>query len=343
MNIKKVLSSFLVLFLITALSTGALATETLIGGPAAGTTEGGSDLSSLLQEGNSGFEGTVTITEPVQEQVQTTEMTPITEQTPTMVDPVVDPTTSTTTTPTETTTTTTTTTTDTSSGPVYDPFATQTPIPTANVAAEYKITKHPYSENIEVGTSTSFVVKAQNAASVSWTVQDSNGNTVDPSQWAAHGISVASSDPANAKIVISKASIDLNNWRFYATFTGLNGVYMRTEEARLNVHYPQNTATPRPVQTPVPTAKPTTAPTPAPTPVPTPVPTVAPTQTPAPIPTPAPTIVPTMTPAPVSETTGRSSLATIGLIIGGGAVLAVAAVVGILAATGSFSRRGRRK
>ena len=85
--------------------------------------------------------------------------------------------------------------------------------------------------------------------------------------------------------------------------------------------------------------------TPVPTPVPTPSPTVVPTPSPtvAPIPTPAPTIVPTMTPAPVSEATGRSSLATISLIIGGGAVLAVAAVVGILAATGSFSRRGRRK
>ena len=325
MNIKRVLSSFLVLLLIAALSTGALATDNLFGGPADGTS-GSDSLSSLLQEGNSGFEGTVTITEPLPDPTQPPEMTPLPEQTPTPVDPVVDPVTPT-------------------AQPVItpDPLTPQTPIPTANVAGEYKITKHPFSENIEVGTSTSFVVKAQNAASVSWTVQDSNGNTVDPSQWAAYGISVASSDPANAKIVISKATIDLNNWRFYATFTGLNGVYMRTEEARLNVHYPQNTATPRPVQTPVPTVRPTTAPTPVPTPVPTPAPTVAPTQTPAPIPTPAPTIVPTMTPAPTPEVTGRSSLGTIGLIIGGGAVLAVAAVVGILAATGSFSRRGRRK
>lgn len=334
MNTKRVFSFIFSFLLIASVSVAAVASD-LQGGPLDSLASGSSDsdpLAGLMQEGSSGFEGTVTITEPVQEPVQTTEMTPITEQTPTPVDPVVDPTTPTTpTTPTETTTTL----------PTPDPLTPQTPIPTANVAAEYKITKHPYSENIEVGTSTSFVVKAQNAASVTWTVQDSNGNTVDPSQWAAYGISVASSDPANAKIVISKAAIELNNWRFYATFTGLNGVYMRTEEARLNVHYPQNTATPRPVQTPVPTVRPTA--TPAPTPVPTPVPTVAPTQTPAPIPTPAPTIVPTMTPAPTPEVTGRSSLGTIGLIIGGGAVLAVAAVVGILAATGSFSRRGRRR
>ena len=330
MNIKRIISCFMVLLLIASAGVVAFGLENYTGGPLDGSSQTPTTQDPDPLTGS--FDGAVTITTP--EPVQTAELTPITEQTPTPVDPVVDPTTPTTpTTPTETTTTL----------PSPDPLTPQTPIPTANVAGEYKITKHPYSENIEVGTSTSFVVKAQNAASVSWTVQDSNGNTVDPSQWAAHGISVASSDPANAKIVISKASIDLNNWRFYATFTGLNGVYMRTEEARLNVHYPQNTATPRPVQTPVPTVKPTTAPTPAPTPVPTPVPTVAPTQTPAAVPTPAPTIVPTMTPAPTPEVTGRSSLGTIGLIIGGGAVLAVAAVVGILAATGSFSRRGRRK
>ena len=109
------------------------------------------------------------------------------------------------------------------------------------------------------------------------------------------------------------------------------------------MHYPQNTATPRPVQTPVPTVRPTTAPTPVPTQAPTLVPTVVPTQTPAPIPTPAPTIVPTMSPEPVPEETGHSSLGTIGLIIGGGVVLAAVAVVGILAASGSFSRRGRRR
>ena len=85
------------------------------------------------------------------------------------------------------------------------------------------------------------------------------------------------------------------------------------------------------------------SPTPTSTPTPTPTTTPTPTPTVAPIPTPAPTIVPTMTPAPTPEVTGRSSLGTIGLIIGGGAVLAVAAVVGILAATGSFSRRGRRR
>lgn len=320
MNIKRIFSCFMVLLLIASAGVVAFGLENYTGGPLDGSSQTPTTQDPDPLTGS--FEGAVTITEPV----QTTEMTPITEQTPTPVDPVVD-----TTTPTETTTTL----------PTPDPLTPQTPIPTANVAAEYKITKHPYSENIEVGTSTSFVVKAQNAASVTWTVQDSNGNTVDPSQWAAYGISVASSDPANAKIVISKAAIELNNWRFYATFTGLNGVYMRTEEARLNVHYPQNTATPRPVQTPVPTVRPTA--TPAPTPVPTPVPTVAPTQTPAPIPTPAPTIVPTMTPAPTPEVTGRSSLGTIGLIIGGGVVLAAVAVVGILAATGSFSRRGRRR
>ena len=138
-----------------------------------------------------------------------------------------------------------------------------------------------------------------------------------------------------------KASIDLNGWKFHAAFTGTNGVFQRTEDAVLNVYYPKSTATTTPVKTPIPTSKPT--PTPTPTSTPTPTPTVAPTQTPAPIPTPAPTIVPTMTPAPNPEVTGRSSLGTIGLIIGGGAVLAVAAVVGILAATGSFSRRGRRR
>ena len=71
---------------------------------------------------------------------------------PTIVQPVVDGNNSQTTVPTDTT-------------PVSvptDPFAPaagQTPIPTmdpAIIASEYKITKHPYSENIEVGTSTSF-------------------------------------------------------------------------------------------------------------------------------------------------------------------------------------------
>ena len=329
MNIKKFCIFTFVLLLIMSLSVAAMAENPplVIPETLADTTSGTDPFAGFIPDGSSGFEGAVTITTPIPDPTQA----PVVNPTPAPVDPVVDPTT-----PTQ--------------APVLTPdpltpIAPQTPIPTANVAGEYKITKHPFSENIEVGTSTSFVVKAQNAASVSWTVQDGNGNVVDPSQWAAHGISVASSDPANAKIVISKAAIDLNNWRFYATFTGLNGVYMRTEEARLNVHYPQNTATPRPVQTPVPTVRPATtpAPTPVPTPVQTPVPTVVPTQTPAPIPTPAPTIVPTMTPAPTPEVTGRSSLGTIGLIIGGGAVLAVAAVVGILAATGSFSRRGRRR
>ena len=214
------------------------------------------------------------------------------------------------------------------------------------IASEYKITKHPYSENIEVGTSTSFVVKAQNAASVSWTVQDEKGNTIDPSQWAAHGISVASADPTNAKIVISKAAIDLNGWSFYATFTGINGVFMRTDAAKLGVYYPKTAATAQPVRTPIPTTRPTAtpAPTPAPTPVPTPAPTPAPTT--APIPTPAPTIVPTMAPVAPDQnaSSGRSSLGAIALVAGGGLILAGAAVVGILAANGMlFSGKGKRR
>ncbi|MBO6092171.1 MAG: hypothetical protein J6P40_00880 [Oscillospiraceae bacterium] len=330
MKINRILLTTVILLMIVSLSVTAMAENPPLTIPEtpADTSSGSDALSGLLQDGASGFEGAVTITTPIPDPTQA----PVVNPTPAPVDPVVDPTVPTV--PTDPSVLT---------PDPLTPAAPQTPIPTANVAAEYKITKHPFSENIEVGTSTSFVVKAQNAASVTWTVQDGNGNVVDPSQWAAHGISVASSDPANAKIVISKAAIDLNNWRFYATFTGFNGVYMRTEEARLNVHYPQNTATPRPVQTPVPTVRPTTAPTPVPTQAPTPVPTVVPTQTPAPIPTPAPTIVPTMSPEPVPEETGRSSLGTIGLIIGGGVVLAAVAVVGILAASGSFSRRGRRR
>ena len=261
---------------------------------------------------------------------------------PTIVQPVVDGNNSQTTVPTDTT-------------PVSvptDPFAPaagQTPIPTmdpAIIASEYKITKHPYSENIEVGTSTSFVVKAQNAASVSWTVQDEKGNTIDPSQWAAHGISVASADPTNAKIVISKAAIDLNGWSFYATFTGINGVFMRTDAAKLGVYYPKTAATAQPVRTPIPTTRPTA--TPAPTPAPTPVPTPAPTPAPptAPIPTPAPTIVPTMAPVAPDQnaSSGRSSLGAIALVAGGGLILAGAAVVGILAANGMlFSGKGKRR
>ena len=324
MNFKRFFSFLLSVLILAGLGTSALALDNLIGGPA--DNSGSSALDAMIQQGSGALEGDVTITTPVPVPTEA----PL--QTPTPVDPVVDAVVQTEVTlPTP----------DSSASQV-----TQTPIPTmdpAIIASEYKITKHPYSENIEVGTSTSFVVKAQNAASVSWTVQDANGNTVDPSQWAAHGISVASSDPANAKIVISKASIDLNNWRFYATFTGYNGVYMRTDEARLTVYYPQSTATQRPVQTPVPTTQPSSTPVPTSSPTPVPTSTVTPTQSPAPVPTPAPTIVPTMEPEIVSEAEGRSSLGTIALIAGGGVVLAAAAVVGILAATGSFSRGGKRR
>jgi hypothetical protein len=177
-------------------------------------------------------------------------------------------------------------------------------------------------------------------------VQDEKGNTIDPSQWAAHGISVASADPTNAKIVISKAAIDLNGWSFYATFTGINGVFMRTDAAKLGVYYPKTAATAQPVRTPIPTTRPTAtpAPTPAPTPVPTPAPTPAPTT--APIPTPAPTIVPTMAPVAPDQnaSSGRSSLGAIALVAGGGLILAGAAVVGILAANGMlFSGKGKRR
>ena len=191
MNTKRYFSFLFSFLLIASISVAAVASD-LSGGPLDSQTSGGSDLSSLLQEGTSGFEGTVTITEPVQEPVQTSEMTPITEQTPTtgqaptMVDPVVDPTTSTTpTTPTETTATL----------PTPDPLTpvTQTPIPTyVPPAGVLNISKHPFSENIEVGTSTSFIARADNAASVYWVVRDNVGNDVNQSQWAAHGISVAS-------------------------------------------------------------------------------------------------------------------------------------------------------
>ncbi len=342
MNIKKSISFFISLLLIASLSFAALASE-FQDGPLAGSQTPASSasdpLAALLQEGASGFEGTVTIPTPVPFPTQPPEIiapivdqtpVPVAEQTPTPVAPTVDSTIP----PTPT-----------SILPTPEPYtasATPTPIPTyVPPAGELKITKPPYSENIEVGKSTSFVAKADNAVSVYWVVQDKQGNNVDSSQWAAHGISVASSDPSNTKIVISNASIDLDGWTFLAAFTGQPPISLKltTDRAKLNVHYPQTVATSTPARTPIPTTVPTSRPTPTPTPTTTPTPT----PTVAPIPTPAPTIVPTMTPAPTPEVTGRSSLGTIGLIIGGGAVLAVAAVVGILAATGSFSRRGRRR
>ena len=335
MNTKRIFSIVLSMLLIASMGVAAFASDTIPPAyiPASDNSTASNELTNMLN-GSGAAEGTLTIQTPI----------PVPTQAPTLVDPVTEtlPPQPDVLAPTATT-------------PVSvptDPFAPaagQTPIPTmdpAIIASEYKITKHPYSENIEVGTSTSFVVKAQNAASVSWTVQDEKGNTIDPSQWAAHGISVASADPTNAKIVISKAAIDLNGWSFYATFTGINGVFMRTDAAKLGVYYPKTAATAQPVRTPIPTTRPTAtpAPNPAPTPVPTPAPTPAPTT--APIPTPAPTIVPTMAPVAPDQnaSSGRSSLGAIALVAGGGLILAGAAVVGILAANGMlFSGKGKRR
>ena len=337
MNTKRIFSIVLSMLLIASMGVAAFATDgsTLFGGPSdnTATTTPGDALAGLIS-GSGAAEGTLTIQTPI----------PVPTQAPTLVDPVTETLPPQPDVPAPTATTPVSVPTD-----PFAPAAGQTPIPTmdpAIIASEYKITKHPYSENIEVGTSTSFVVKAQNAASVSWTVQDEKGNTIDPSQWAAHGISVASADPTNAKIVISKAAIDLNGWSFYATFTGINGVFMRTDAAKLGVYYPKTAATAQPVRTPIPTTRPTAtpAPTPAPTPVPTPAPTPAPTT--APIPTPAPTIVPTMAPVAPDQnaSSGRSSLGAIALVAGGGLILAGAAVVGILAANGMlFSGKGKRR
>ena len=339
MNTKRIFSIILSMLLIASMGAAAFATDgsTLFGGPSdnTATTTPGDALTGMIT-GQGAFDGSVVIQTPP-------------TQAPTTVDPItVDPVTETLPPQPDVPAPTATTPVSVPTDP-FAPAAGQTPIPTmdpAIIASEYKITKHPYSENIEVGTSTSFVVKAQNAASVSWTVQDEKGNTIDPSQWAAHGISVASADPTNAKIVISKAAIDLNGWSFYATFTGINGVFMRTDAAKLGVYYPKTAATAQPVRTPIPTTRPTAtpAPTPAPTPVPTPAPTPAPTT--APIPTPAPTIVPTMAPVAPDQnaSSGRSSLGAIALVAGGGLILAGAAVVGILAANGMlFSGKGKRR
>ena len=148
MNIKKFCIFTFVLLLIMSMSVAAMAENPplVIPETLADTTSGTDPFAGFIPDGSSGFEGAVTITTPIPDPTQA----PVVNPTPAPVDPVVDPTT-----PTQ--------------APVLTPdpltpIAPQTPIPTANVAGEYKITKHPFSENIEVGTSTSFVVKAQNAA-----------------------------------------------------------------------------------------------------------------------------------------------------------------------------------
>ena len=121
-----------------------------------------------------------------------------------------------------------------------DPFIVPStdPTPTSPGNNALTITKHPTNEQIMAGTSTSFIAKALNATSVAWTVHDSKGNTIDSSQWDSYGISIESSSPENAKIVITNAQLSLSGWRFYATFAGANGVFMRTEGAVLTVYEP---------------------------------------------------------------------------------------------------------
>ena len=214
------------------------------------------------------------------------------------------------------------------------------------VPAAFAITKHPYGENIEEGTVTSFVAKASNAASATWVILDANGNPGTSSH-----ISVKEPYQDNgelvAKVVINNAPVNINGWTFAVDFVGNNGATARTNAAKLSVYYAASAATPRPVVTPVPTA------TPAPTPVPTATP--APTATPEPTPTPDPTPQPTYTPAPtvapaetVKEVADGGASASLGriltvIVIAGAA--AVICVVGILAGSGILggNKKKRRK
>ncbi len=149
MNTKRIFSIVLSMLLIASMGVAAFATDgsVLFGGPSdnTATTTPGDALTGMIT-GQGAFDGSVVIQTPP-------------TQAPTTVDPItVDPVTETLPPQPDVPAPTATTPVSVPTDP-FAPAAGQTPIPTmdpAIIASEYKITKHPYSENIEVGTSTSF-------------------------------------------------------------------------------------------------------------------------------------------------------------------------------------------
>lgn len=105
------------------------------------------------------------------------------------------------------------------------------------VAPNIKITKHPTSETIAYGTSTSFIAKAENATYITW-YATKDGKTYLASELSATACPGAQLlDYDKEKLIIRNAGYQLSGWQFFACFDGINGpIY--SDKATLTVYTP---------------------------------------------------------------------------------------------------------
>ncbi|MDO4492281.1 MAG: hypothetical protein Q4C53_00175 [Clostridia bacterium] len=150
------------------------------------------------------------------------------------------------------------------------------------IASKPTVTKHPGDEHLTEGGSCSFVARADDDESISWTFVSPSGKNYSVSKTKKEFPNLKLSGTTSEKIRLTNVPQKMNGWKIFATFKNEAGS-VDTQKAVISVNAAKATATP--------TEKPTVVSvTPAPTVIPTPKPTVTPDPTPEPTPEPTPHI-----------------------------------------------------
>ena len=145
--------------------------------------------------------------------------------------------------------------------------------PEYDFAALPQIQKNPTSETKDIGQSTSFIARANNAVSARWRLIDpETRQEYTPDQAAAKlpGVSIYVTENYGALLEstlhVDHITAEINGWQFMVYFSNGSGEVPAALAASLAVNIPVATPTPSPVPTSTPTPVPTQTPLPIPTP-----------------------------------------------------------------------------
>ena len=162
-------------------------------------------------------------------------------------------------TPTPTTTTT----------PTTSPEVVVPPTSSPVTATAPKLTKSPSGENISSGSSTSFIARADNAATYTWYVVGADGSTMTVSEANSKYTGVKITGDGTEKLVIANAPLSISGASFYCVFSNSAGS-TNSASAKLTVTpaaqatvKPSVTASPSPTPSPSASPKATATPKPA--------------------------------------------------------------------------------
>ena len=176
-----------------------------------------------------------------------------------------------------------------SPSPTLTPTATPAPTP-----ALPTVTKHPTDETVDIGGDCWFIANYSNALIAAWHFVSPDGKT----DYRYDDAAVATAFPGlkiengmYSNLHLSSIPAEMNGWRAYCEYSNNNGS-TKTNAAVVHVKgAPASTPTPSPSASPTPAPTPT--PTPAATATPTPAPSAEGTQEPEAIPTPETSAAPT--------------------------------------------------